>query len=162
MYYGMERKDDAIRMLRIARTQRPKAARIAAYLGLVELSSGDTGAAERSFLTALNLDSDEVLALVGIGGMRYRQQRWTEAVEYLEKSRTADPGALYMLCDAYFRIKRTEEAILTAEVIRALGSDNRALLNSLDELVRSTKPTGTPSPRNPDGRSNGPPLIPHP
>lgn len=139
MYYGKGRKDDAIRMLRIARATLPKAARIAAYLGVVELSSGEIGTAEESFQSALILDSDDVLALVGIGGMRYRQQRWAEAVEYLEKSRTADPGTLYMLCDAYFRIKRIEEAMLTAEVIRALGSDNRALLSSLDELVKLHK-----------------------
>jgi hypothetical protein len=57
-------------------------------------------------------------------------------VEYLEKSRTADPDTLYMVCNAYFRIKRTEEALLTAAVIRALGSDNKALLNEVNELAR--------------------------
>ena len=128
-----------MRMLGIARKQMPDSARIAAYLGLVELSSGETGAAEESFRSALALDSRDVLALFGIGGIRYQQKRWAEAVEYFEKSRTADPGALYMLCDAYFRINRTEDAMLTAEVIRALGSDNKDLLNSLDDLVRLNK-----------------------
>jgi hypothetical protein len=41
-----------------------------------------------------------------------------------------------MVCNAYFRIKRTEEALLTAAVIRALGSDNKALLNEVNELAR--------------------------
>jgi tetratricopeptide (TPR) repeat protein len=138
-YSSLGRKDNAMRMLRIARKVVPGSARIAAYLGLVELSSGETGAAEESFRSALTLHSAEVLALIGIGEIRYQQKRWAEAVEYLEKSRTADPGTLYLLCDAYFRINRTEEAMLTAEVIRALGSDNKALLNSLDELVRLYK-----------------------
>jgi tetratricopeptide (TPR) repeat protein len=138
-YSSLGRKDNAMRMLRIARKVVPGSARIAAYLGLVELSSGETGAAEESFRSALTLHSAEVLALIGIGEIRYQQKRWAEAVEYLEKSRTADPDTLYMLCDAYFRINRTEEAMLTAEVIRALGSDNKALLNSLDELVRLYK-----------------------
>ena len=136
VYYSLGRKDDAMRMLRIARKAAPNSARIAAYLGVVELSSGETLAAEESFRSALALDSAEVLALIGIGGIRYQQKRWTEAVEYFEKSRTADPGTLYALCDAYFRINRTEDAMLTAEVIRAFGSDNKVLLESLDDLVR--------------------------
>lgn len=136
MYYSLGRKADVKRMLSIARAQAPKSARIAAYLGFVELSSGETGAAEESFASALTLDSAEVLALIGVGVIRYQQQRWAEAVGYLEKSRTADPDTLYMLCDAYFRIGRREEALLTAEVVRALGSDNKNLLKALDQLVK--------------------------
>ncbi len=136
MYYSLGRKEDAKHMLSIARTQAPKSARIAAYLGFVELSSGEAGAAEESFASALALDSAEVLALIGMGVTQYQKQRWADAVEYLERSRTADPGTLYMLCDAYFRIKRTEDALVTAEVIRALGSDNKPLLNAVDELVK--------------------------
>jgi tetratricopeptide (TPR) repeat protein len=145
IYYSMGRKEDAKRMLIIARTQAPKAARVAAYLGLVELSCAEVGAAEESLLSALALNSTEVLALIGIGDIRYQQQRWAEAVEYLEKSRTADPGTLYMLCDAYFRIKRTEEALLIAEVIRALGSDNKTLLKAVDELLNLHKADRQPS-----------------
>ena len=116
--------------------QDPKAARIAAYLGLVELASEETDAAEGSLQAALALDSTEALALVGIGTIRYQQKRWSDAAEYLEKSRTADPGTLYMLCDAYFRTGKNQEALLTAEVIRALGSDNKSLLDAVNELVR--------------------------
>ncbi len=136
MYYSLGRKDDAKRMLNMARTQAPKSSRIAAYLGMVELSGGETAAAEESFQSALALDSAEVLALIGMGGIRYQQQRWADAAEYLEKSRTADLGALYMLCDAYFRTGRTEDALLTAEVIRALGAGQQPLLDELEKLVR--------------------------
>jgi len=146
MYSSLGRKDDAMRMLRTARKEMPNSARIAAYLGLVELSSGETGAAEESLRSALTLDSAEVLALIGIGGIRYQQKRWAEAAEFLEKSRTADPGTLYMLCDAYFRSNRTEDAMLTAEVIRALGFENKALLDSLDDLVRHHKADRQSSP----------------
>src|SRR5271157_457114 len=145
MYYSLGRKEDAKRMLSIARAQAPKSARIAAYLGFVELSSGEAGAAEESFVSALALDSAEVLALIGMGVIQYQRQRWGDAVEYLERSRTADPDTLYMLCDAYFRIKRTEDALVTAEVIRALGSDNKPLLNAVDELVKLHATDG-PSP----------------
>lgn len=136
MYYSLGRKEDVRRVLRIARAEAPNSARIAAYLGFVELSSGETGAAEESFASAIALDSTEVLALIGMGVIQYQRQRWGDAVEYLERSRTADPDTLYMLCDAYFRIKRTEDALATAEVIRALGSDNKPLLNAVDELVK--------------------------
>jgi lipoprotein NlpI len=90
MYYSMGRKDDAKRVLTTALTEAPRSARIAAYLGMVQLSSGDPTGAEKSFHAALALDSAEALALIGMGAIRY-QQRWLEATEYLEKSRTGDP-----------------------------------------------------------------------
>ena len=139
MYYSMGRKDDAKRMLGIARTQAPKSARIAAFLGMVELSSGETSEAEQAFQSALALDSSETLALIGIGSIRYKQQRWPEAIRYLEKSRTADPGALLMLCDSYFRVERTGDALLTAEVIQAFGTDKPAILDKLQQLVKIQK-----------------------
>jgi tetratricopeptide (TPR) repeat protein len=136
VYYSLGRKEDAKRVLSIARTQAPKSARIAAYLGFVQLHSGETGVAEESFASALALNSGEVLALIGMGVIQYQKQQWAGAAEYLEKSRTADPDTLYMLCDAYFRIKRTEDALVTAEVIRALGSGNKVLLKALDDLLK--------------------------
>lgn len=136
MYYNLGREEDARRVLNIARGAAPKSARIAAYLGFVELSSGDAVSAEESFEAALALDSREVLALIGMGVIQYRKQRWAGAAEYLEKSRTADPDTLYMLCDAYFRINRREDALVTAEVIRAFGSENKSLLDAVDSLIR--------------------------
>jgi tetratricopeptide (TPR) repeat protein len=136
MYFSMGRKDDARRLLTTAKTRNTYSARIAAYLGLVELSSGDTDMAEESLRSALSENSAETLALIGMGGLRYQQQRWGQAAEYLEKSRTADPNTLLMLCDAYFRIGRMDDARLTSQVIRALASDNKPLLARLDELMK--------------------------
>jgi tetratricopeptide (TPR) repeat protein len=136
IYYGLGRKDDALRLLKIARQELPDSARVAAYLGLVQLYSGDTAAAEESFRSALEMNSTEFLALTGTGGIRYQQKRWAEAAEYFERSRTGDAGTLYLLCDAYFRLNRTEDAMLTAEAVRALGFENKALLGSLEELVK--------------------------
>jgi tetratricopeptide (TPR) repeat protein len=135
MYYSMGRKADARSVLAVARSKAPKSARIAAYLGMVQLSDGETAAAEESFQSALALDSAEALALIGMGGIRYRQQRWSDAIEYLEKSRTADPDALFLLCDAYYRVGKPEQAILMAEVVRALGSGRKPLLDELERLV---------------------------
>ena len=135
MYFSMGRKDDARRLLTTAKTRNTYSARIAAYLGLVEPSSGDIDMAEESLRAALTLNSAETLALIGMGSLRYQQQRWAQAAEYLEKSRTAGPNTLLMLCDAYLRIGRTDEAKLTSHVIRALASDNRPLFSRLDALM---------------------------
>ena len=135
MYYTMGRNDDAKRVLAIAQTKSPRSAQIAAYLGMVRLSSGEVGVAEESLKSALAADSSEPLALIGMGGIRYQQQRWEESIEYLEKSRTADPNALFMLCDAYYRVGKPDQAALTAEVIRAFAEGREPLLNRLERLV---------------------------
>jgi tetratricopeptide (TPR) repeat protein len=135
MYYSMGRRDDARRVLTVARTKDPQSARIAAYLGMVQLSGGETAAAESSFQAALALDSTETLALIGMGGIRYQQQRWSDAIQYLERSRTADPDALFLLCDSYYIVGKADEALLTTEVIRALGADRKDLLDRLKQLV---------------------------
>jgi tetratricopeptide (TPR) repeat protein len=136
MYFSMGRKDDARRMLSIARKENPKSAKAAAFLGMIDLASGETAAAEESFRAALAVNSGEPLALIGMGTIRYQQQRWVESAEYLEKSRTADPGAMYMLCDVYFRIARSDDALLMAEVVRAYAGDQKSLLDQLDKLIR--------------------------
>ncbi|HET9309182.1 MAG TPA: tetratricopeptide repeat protein [Candidatus Sulfotelmatobacter sp.] len=135
MYFSMERSQDAKRVLAIAQTKSPQSAAVAGYLGMVRLSGGEVAGAEESFKSALAIDSSEPLALIGMGGIRYQQQRWKESIEYLEKSRTADPDALFMLCDAYYRVGKPEQAALTAEVIRALGAGRERLLDQLERLV---------------------------
>jgi tetratricopeptide (TPR) repeat protein len=135
MYQSMGRRDDARRVLTVARTKDPQSARIAAYLGMAQLSGGETAAAESSFQAALALDSTETLALIGMGGIRYQQQRWSDAIQYLERSRTADPDALFLLCDSYYIVGKADEALLTTEVIRALGADRKDLLDRLKHLV---------------------------
>ena len=137
MYYSMGRNDDAKRVLALAQKAAPDSANIAAYLGMVQLSSEEASAAENSFQSALALDSNEALALIGLGGLRYQQKRWADSVRYLERSRTADPRTLFILCDAYYRDGRPEQAELTAEVIRAFGTDNKPLLGELDRLIAS-------------------------
>jgi tetratricopeptide (TPR) repeat protein len=136
MYYSMGRREDARRVLAIARTKDPQSARIAAYLGMVQLSGGEAAAAESSFQSALALDSAETLALIGMGGIRYQQQRWSDAIQYLERSRTADPDALFLLCDSYYRVGKPDEARLTAAVIRVLGADRKPLIDKLETLVK--------------------------
>jgi tetratricopeptide (TPR) repeat protein len=136
MYFSLGRNDDAKRSLRTANKLSPNDARIAAYLGMVQLASGEINEGEQSLRSALTLDAAHPLALIGMGGIRYRQERWLDAIAYLERSRTADPNTLFLLCDAYFRVGKKEDALLTAEVIRALGAGQRSLLDSVDQLLK--------------------------
>ena len=136
VYHTMGRMDDAKRVLAIARAKTPTNAQIPAYLGVVQLSTGEVDQAEKSCDTALALDPTNELALIVLAHIRYKQQRWEDVIAYLERSHTANPGALYMLCDAYFRVGKTSQAIFTAEAIRTLAADNRGLLDDLDQLVK--------------------------
>jgi tetratricopeptide (TPR) repeat protein len=147
MYFSMGRNAEAQRVLALARAQDPRAAHIAAYLGMVQISSGDKAAAEAAFRAALELDPFDPLALIGMGSLRYQQAKWAEAVEYLEKSRTADPGVLFMLCDAYFKVGRNQDGTLTAEMVRAFGSKQKELMAALDNLLQSQHPEQAVSPR---------------
>lgn len=137
VYHTMGRMDDAKRALKIARTQAPTNAQIPAYLGDVQQSSGEVEQAEKSYNSALVLDPANELALIGLAYIRYKQQRWEDGIAYLERSHTANPGALYLLCDAYFRVGKANQAIITAEAIRSLAVNNRSLLDDLDKLVKS-------------------------
>jgi tetratricopeptide (TPR) repeat protein len=136
MYFTLGRNDDARRVLLTASKLSPNDAQIAAYLGMMQLASGEISAGEQSLHSALTLDAANPLALIGMGGIRYRQQRWQDAIEYLERSRTAAPDSLFMLCNAYLRVGKREDALLTAEVIRALGADQQTLLDSVDQLLK--------------------------
>lgn len=136
MYFSAGQGENARRVLTRAATLAPQDPRVQAFLGMVQMSSGDLKAAEGSFQSALRLESDQPLALIGMGGIRYQQQQWTDAITYLEKSRTADPKTLLLLCDAYFRIGSNDEASLTAEVVRAFASDRPEVMKHLSDLIQ--------------------------
>jgi tetratricopeptide (TPR) repeat protein len=136
MYYSMGRPEDSKRALLIAKSVAPQDAHLASYLGMVQMASGEAATAEKTFEASLAIDPSDALALIGLGTLKYRQQQWELAAHYLEKSRTADAGVLYMLCDAYFKLRKNDRAMLTAEVVRAFGSDRKDLLAAVDDLVK--------------------------
>jgi Tfp pilus assembly protein PilF len=136
MYFSAGQGENARRVLTRAATLAPQDPRVQAFLGMVQMSAGDLKAAEGSFQSALRLESDQPLALIGMGGIRYQQQQWTDAITYLEQSRTADPNTLLLLCDAYFRTGKHDEALLYAEVVRAFASDRPEVMKRLNDLVQ--------------------------
>ena len=148
MYYSMGRRDDAKRMLTIARTRESE---VGAHRGLsrhgATFRRRSRPLRKHSFEAALALDSTETLALIGMGGIRYRQRRWSDAISYLDKSRTADPDTLFLLCDAYYRVQDPDQATLIAQVIRALGANRKPLLDKLERLEmlhKADQPHPTP------------------
>lgn len=147
VYYTMGRIQDGERTLEIARAQVPGDAQTSAYLGVVELAANEPDRAEKSFNSALTLDPTNELALIGLARMKYKQQQWQDVIAYLERSHTANAGALYLLCDSYFRVGRINDAGVAAEAIRSLAPNDKRLLNDLDQLVKqhqADQPTSAP------------------
>ena len=109
-----------------------------AYLGEVALQRGDLGKAEREFQAELLIDANQSFALGEMGEIRYRQERWGEAIEMIIRSKSANPSLLYMLCDAYFRLGNNQKAELTADVVAAYGKDRSEIRQALrSPLVRN-------------------------
>jgi len=138
-YFRMGRNEDAKRWLLKARAETPTAAVIPAHLGLVQLATGDFTGAEELFQSGLRLDPADQLSLAGLGELKYLQQRWAEAIENLEKSKTSDPYALLMLADSYFQMGNSDQAMITVQVARGFGAGDKALLELLDRLLAAHK-----------------------
>ncbi len=135
-YLAMNRPEDAQRALRHALELDPKTRDAHTYLGYMQLQQGNLSEAEREFSAELALDPNSSPALGELGEVRYRQQRWAEAVDLIVRSKTTNPLLLYMLCDAYFRIGKPEKAQLTAESLAAYGRGDAGILQALQELLR--------------------------
>ena len=136
VYSTMGRTDDAKRVLETARAQAPTDAAILAYLGMVRLSLGEVDQSEKHYNSALAIEPTNESATIGLAQIRYMQRRWEDVIRYLESSRTANPGALYLLCDAYFRVGKDSEALITAQAIRSLSPNSQTLLSDVDRLVK--------------------------
>ena len=95
VYLYMGRLADAERCLRKALTTEPGVRDAHSYLGVLALQQGDLDGAERELKTELASQPNSQLATSELGEVRYRQQRWAEAVDQIVKSRTVSPALLY-------------------------------------------------------------------
>ena len=135
IYLSMGNSGDALRNLNLALSIDPTARGAHTYKGIRDLLKGDIGEAERDFQAELALDPNNRLAKAELGEVRYRQERWSDAVDQLTQSKTATPRLLYMLCDSYFRLGRVESANLTAEVLAAYATTEPGILAGLIDLL---------------------------
>lgn len=136
LYLSMGDAADAIRNLKHALEIDPSVQGAHTYLGMLALQQGDSGEAEREFNAELALHPNDRAAIAELGALRYRQGRWSDAAVKLAASETTDPAMLYRLCDSYFRLGRTRDAEVTADLLAAYAKSEPEMMRSLVELAQ--------------------------
>ena len=135
VYLSMGNTEDAIRNLNFALTTEPTARGAHSYEGIIDILQGDLGKAEKDFQAELAHDPNNRLARAGLGEVRYRQGRWSDAVNQLTQSKTTTPRFLYMLCDSYFRLGEVKSANAAAEILAAYARSEPRILEGLIDLL---------------------------
>lgn len=135
LYLSMGDAADAVRNLKHALEVEPAVRGAHTYMGMLALQQGDLGEAEREFKAELAQHPNDRAAIAELGALRYKQGRWAEAATRLAGSETTDPAMLYMLCDSYFRLGKTRDAEVTAEVLAAYARSEPAMMHGLAELA---------------------------
>jgi tetratricopeptide (TPR) repeat protein len=141
LYLGMGKSEQATRMLNRALKIDPHVRDAHTYLGIGALLQGDLSRAETEFNLELSIDPNSATAIAELGEVRYRQQRWADAIELLTRSKTAIPPLLYMLCDSYLRLGKTDEAKLTAETLATYDRDDQQMMAALIDLLNRNQQT---------------------
>jgi tetratricopeptide (TPR) repeat protein len=135
VYCVMSKPEKALRALEKARQEEPADAEVRAWLGRVRLSQQNVPAAESEFQAALGLDGRNQTALAGLGELRYRQHRWSEAARYLEDSQSKQPEVLVALCDAYFQLGDKGNARIVAELVRIFARNSQPAQDAVQRLL---------------------------
>ena len=136
IYLSLNRLADAKRTLIKARSLNPNGRGVNSTLGMVYLAGKDMGEAEKAFQAELTSHPDEEQALLGFAWLRFAEEKWEEAVTYLERSKTKASDSLLLLCDAYFHLGRTEQGLITAETLAAIAPTDQIILESLIDLLQ--------------------------
>jgi tetratricopeptide (TPR) repeat protein len=131
----MGKTDEGLRNLHQALKIQPTVRGARTQEGILALRSGELNRAEKEFQAELAIDPNYQLAIAEMGEVRYHQQRWSEAADFLAKSKTITPELLYMLCDSYFRLGKVEDADLNAEAMAAYARNRPEMRQGLWELL---------------------------
>jgi Tfp pilus assembly protein PilF len=134
-YLFMGDSEDGLRNLQYALQIEPTVRGAHTYEGILALKENDLVKAEKEFQAELANDPNYQTAIAEMGEVRYRQRRWSEAAQQLEKSRTMVPELLYMECDSYFHAGEVKNANLTAETLAAYGRNRPEVMQGLTELL---------------------------
>ena len=105
------------------------------YEGILALKLGDLAKAEEAFKAELTNDPSYQVAIAEMGEVRYHQENWPEAADWLVKSKTMTPELLYMLSDADFHLGKVQDADLVAETAAAYGRNNSKFMRGLVALL---------------------------
>jgi tetratricopeptide (TPR) repeat protein len=131
----MGKMDEGLRNLHQALKIQPTVRGARTQEGILALKLGELNRAEKEFQAELAIDPNYQLAIAEMGEVRYHQQRWSEAADFLAKSKTITPELLYMLCDSYFRLGKVEDADLNAEAMAAYARNRPEIMHGLVELL---------------------------
>lgn len=134
-YLFMGSTDDGLRCLHRALALDPRVRGAHTYEGILALKDGNFHQAEDEFKTELASDPSYQMAIAEMGEVRYRQENWSEAADWLNKSKTMTPELLYMLADADFHLGKTQDADLVAETAAAYARNNPQLIRGLGALL---------------------------
>jgi tetratricopeptide (TPR) repeat protein len=107
--------------------------------GIYDLKLGDLDHAESEFKAELANNPSYQTAIAEMGEVRYHQQLWQEAINYLAKSKTVTPELIYLLCDAYFHLNKTADADLNAETAAVYGRRDPQFMRDLIDLLRHNR-----------------------
>jgi len=135
LYLFMGKTEDGLRCLQHALKIQPGVRGAHNYEGILALKLGELSRAESEFNAELAIDPSSQVAIAEIGEVRYRQGRWSEAVEQLDKSKTRTPELLFMLCDSYFHLGKSSDADLNAEVLAAYARNRPEIMQGLIDLL---------------------------
>jgi tetratricopeptide (TPR) repeat protein len=135
LYLAQGDAKNALRNLHRAWEVDPRVRGAHTYAGLAALQSSDLETAEREFQAELANDRNYLPAIAELGEVRYRQQRWEEAADLLSNSRTRNPALLYLLCDSFFHLGKTQDAELTAEVLASYARNQPESMRALIDLL---------------------------
>ncbi len=83
-------------------------------LGTAQYKQGDTGEAEKSYLSALQEKPSFLLALLNLGKLRMSEKKFESAIEVLSRAVEAQPkssDANYFLGESYLQIKKGSKAV---------------------------------------------------
>jgi tetratricopeptide (TPR) repeat protein len=136
VYLSMGNTQDAIRNLNFALATEPTVRGAHTYEGIIDILQGDLGKAEKDFQAELAHDPNNRLARAGLGEVRYRQERWSDAVNQLTESKTTTPRFLYMLCDSHFRLGEVKSANEAAEILAAYARSEPRIFEALIDLLK--------------------------
>src|SRR5258707_1323413 len=121
----------------------PLSARAHSLLGSALLASGDFRLSVGEFRTALNLNSDEAMAIAGLAMVDYYENRAAKCVAGLRRAASIDPNEadyLFNLGQAAARIERYKEAADAYErflvVAPHTDTDRRARIRGLIDFLR--------------------------
>jgi tetratricopeptide (TPR) repeat protein len=135
IYLFMGNTEDGVRCLDHALAIDPRVRGAHTYQGILALKMGDLAKAEDAFKAELANDPSYQMAIAEMGEVRYHQENWTEAADWLVKSKTMTPELLYMLSDADFHLGKMQDADLVAETAAAYGRNNSGFMRGLVALL---------------------------